>query len=322
MKKNTNTGRWPCFSRQVKQGAAIIFSLLIVFMFVFVTDIISAPGGDGQGSDYKPPSKGGDIKFQPEGGTYTAEIIVRLSPGQLKSMNDDYISSYICYTLDGSEPSRTNGKKYSRPINISGPGTVTLKARLLSKVGMYEGYVCSRYYVIRANDQTVTTTSTVNTAPVSSASSTSNTQSTVSPPANSSTTETSIPSEGSTLPAGVVTSLESLDQETRDEIELKTEKVIIDAPGINNVKLERVVRMQLIISNMGKARVSDISGFSVEPEYKLSEIKTSLEQKFQNIKFSPPTIESNPVEVRLWLEFNKIAKFYEKVIFEKQGNSE
>jgi hypothetical protein len=276
-------------------------------MFVLVTDVIAAPEGDGQGGESKPPSVGGNIAFQPESGTYTRSVRIRLTPGDLKSVRGDYIPSYICYTLDGSEPSRTNGKKYSSPIPIFGPGIVTLKARLLSKVGMYEGNVCSCYYAIRANDQKVATASAAATTQDSTA-----------------TPDLSIPfdTSDSTVPAGVVTNLESLDQETRDEIELKTEKLIIDAPGITNVRLERVVRMQLVISNMGKARVSDISGFTVEPAYKFSEVKASLEQKFQNIKFSPPTINANPVEVRLTLEFNKIAKFYEKVIFEKLGSSE
>jgi len=313
MKKNTDPGSAPHFSRRAKRGAAVIISLLIGFMLA-VSAAVPGPGEGGQdGGDSKPPSKGGNIEFQPEGGTYTGAVYVRLVPGSLKSIKGDFIDSYVCYTLDGSEPSRLNGIKYPRgmSISISRQGTVTLKARLISKVGKYEGNVYSRYYVIRMDNVQTTPTSTTFTQPV-----------VTQPTASSSTPDLSIPSDANTQGQGVVTDLDLLDQSTRDEISLKTEKVIIDAPGITNVKLEGVVRMQLTISNMGKARVSDIYGFSVEPVYKLSEIKSSLEQKFQNVKFSPPTIESNPVEVKLWLEFTKIARFYEKVIFEKQGSSE
>jgi hypothetical protein len=115
---------------------------------------------------------------------------------------------------------------------------------------------------------------------------------------------------------GFVTNLDTLDPQSRDEIRNRTEKIIIDVPGIYSIKSDGA-KIRISISYLGEVKLLEVTGIIVEPVEKLSDLRSALEKKFEEIKFSNPTIDSNMVELKIWLEFRKISKFYEKVIFER-----
>ena len=69
---------------------------------------------------------------------------------ELKSSRGDKIDSDIYYTMDGSEPTKDNGKKYdpAKKIVLDRVGRYTVKAKLLSQVGKYEGDIFSETYKV------------------------------------------------------------------------------------------------------------------------------------------------------------------------------
>ncbi|MGE5341126.1 MAG: hypothetical protein ACM3SY_06555 [Candidatus Omnitrophota bacterium] len=288
------------------------FTLSIILMASLLLGVYRVPlAGQNVGNPI-PPSQGGEIRFQPEGGTYKKSLYIRLSYSPLKSLKGEVILSDICYTLDGSEPTRTHGRKCSRGQSIlfSKEGIFTLKARLISKVGLYQGEVYSRTYTIRLEEEKAPTP----LQPVASLPDKAQPQ----PAANTPATNPPNQESPTSQPSNVVTNLNRLDPDSQEVINDKTKKIIIENPGILNIKKsDDVVKMRLTITDMGNANLSDISGISVEPADKLSDIKSSLCQKIQGITFPPPTIDLNPVEVRIWLEFNKIAKYDKYIIFEQ-----
>jgi hypothetical protein len=95
-----------------------------------------------------------DIKFTPDPqdkGTYDDSVEVQLSFKPIRSPKGYEVSADIYYTLDGSDPKKTNERKYipDNPIVIDKDGENILKARLFSRTGDYEGKLHTRTYTIQ-----------------------------------------------------------------------------------------------------------------------------------------------------------------------------
>lgn len=96
----------------------------------------------------------GKISFSPEECTHHDIIRIQLNHENLESSRGDKIPSDIYYTIDDSDPTKENGRKYTlgEIIVLSRPGVYTIKARLFSKRGKYEGVVYWQKYIIRNKD--------------------------------------------------------------------------------------------------------------------------------------------------------------------------
>lgn len=257
----------------------------------------------------KPLTLGGVIGFKPEGGEYKGRVKVQLSMDEpLKSSRGDVIASYICYTLDRTEPTRTNGSKYTlgKSISLSQERTFTLKARLISKVGIYEGEVFTREYTIRQ--------------PLTQDGASQQDK----PPAVSTSTTTTQGSTGedqfidkSIQPLDSVTDFSLLDRQVQEGINEKLRSFLISGEGITGIIISGELKLLIAVSKAGKASLIDISGFNVEPEGKMNLFKSRLNNKIQNINFPVPTANGEQVNVEVWLNFKKIMLFSSMVIFEK-----
>jgi hypothetical protein len=228
--------------------------------------------------NFKPEAQGGAITFTPNGGEYNKPVKVTLSFEPLKSSRGDVIDADIYFTNNGIEPTRERGMLYNpeETIAFSGEGQFILKARLISRMGKYEGPVYFQAYIIKPYIA-LPIKSQENTLPVESAAKES---------------------------PGTVTNIQLLDFTTRDEIDRKTRSMWFMVEGIQ--RLEGELKVHLFISRLGSAEVRDISGYKVEPKDKGSELKTRLDRKIRNIGFSPPLSKENPVEVYIWIEFKNI----------------
>lgn len=267
-----------------------------------------------------PVSTGGVIQFKPEAGTYLNNVKITLSFQPMKSEKNETILSDIFYTLDGSEPSRTHGIKYSqnKAIFLTRQGSNTLKAGLFAKLGNYQALASPRVYYIRPNDEAQTSTPattqpTAITPAINTPTQNTTAQNPITPPQNQGNYSLQPTQNSNTSSA---TNLNQLDTQSQTEINAKTEKITVDIPGITSYKKE-TVKMRISISSLGDARLLDITGLSVEPPDKLAEIKTLLDQKLKSAGFPPPTVDGNMVDIKIWLEFKKISKFKDKIIFEK-----
>lgn len=280
---------------------------------------VSQPDTD----DSNPKAWGGDIRFNLDGGEYTGRVRIQLSADPLKSSRGDIIASDIYYTFNGNLPTKINGKRYSRGgIYLSREGTFTLKARLLSRAGEYEGGVYSREYTVQPVTPQVASVqipgSQSNPGQVSPNSTTesksaANIVQTATAPPNPP------PGTWDTPPVNnTITDFESLDTNTKDEILENMNRIILEeVVGIANIKKTGDLKILIAVSKKGKGILVDISGLVVEPADKMGEIKSALNQRIADIAFNPPTMGENPVDVETWLAFKKVAKFYEKVIFER-----
>jgi protein phosphatase len=95
------------------------------------------------------------IKFTPDGddGPFNNPVQVRLSFKPIISSKGYKVDADIYYTLDGTDPTKTNGEKYieDKPIPIDNDGENILKARLFPRTrnGKYEGQLHTRSYTIQ-----------------------------------------------------------------------------------------------------------------------------------------------------------------------------
>jgi len=94
---------------------------------------------------------GGAIGFTPGGGQYTNPVQVRLSIKEPLKKGNDIIAADIYYTLDGKDPVKASGKRCAdgEIIGLTKEGDYTLKARVISRDGKYEGAVYSQAYTVK-----------------------------------------------------------------------------------------------------------------------------------------------------------------------------
>lgn len=102
-------------------------------------------------NNHKPEVQSGKIIFEPKRSTHSGDMQVQLIYENLKSSRGDEIPSEIYYTIDGTEPTKNNGKKYitGDKILLRKPGIYIIKARLFSKMGKYKGEVHYKRYIIK-----------------------------------------------------------------------------------------------------------------------------------------------------------------------------
>jgi len=257
----------------------------------------------------KPVVQGGVIRFSPDGGEYTKPARVRLVIEEpLKSKKGDVIASYICYTLDSTDPTRNNGSKYTtgKSISLSQERTFILKARLISKVGIYEGDVYTRQYTIQSASTQVLSSQPDKTTAVSTSSTSTHV----------STADGQFIDKG-IQPQDTITDFNLLDHQVQEEINEKLKSFLISGEGITGIIISGELKLLIAVSKVGKANLIDISGFNVEPEEKMDLLKSRLNIKIQNINFHVPTANGEQVSVEVWLNFKKIMLFSSMVIFEK-----
>jgi hypothetical protein len=257
----------------------------------------------------KPVVQGGVIRFSPDGGEYAKPVRVRLAiDAPLKSKRGDVIASYIGYTLDSTDPTRTNGSKYTtgKSISLSQERTYTLKARLISKVGIYEGDVYKQEYTILSSS----------TQPIVSQPDKTTGASTFTTSTRVSRGEDQFIAKG-IQPQGTITDFNLLDRQVQEEINEKLRSFLISGEGITGIIISGELKLLIAVSKVGKANLIDISGFNVEPEEKMDLLKSRLNIKIQNINFPVPTSNGEQVNVEVWLNFKKIMLFSSMVIFEK-----
>jgi len=284
----------------------LLFSVLLVGLIGIVFLLISLlnpNSGDGgtvspTGTDeLSEPIKvsGGVIGFNPMGGEQKKGIEIRLEiDAPLKSSRGDFILSDIYYTLDGSEPTRENGTKYNpgTPIVLNKAGKHTIKSRLYSRKGSYQGEIFKERYNITPDIEPV--------AVVPGETVQANTQ-------------TLNPNEP-------ITDMGQLDSKTQAQINQKMQRIVLVIPGIESVKEAdgSLVNIQLSISGSGQAQLLRISGFAVDPVEKVDEIKSELYKKIRDIQFSPPRAKSGDiVSVNIPITFKKAGKYYDKFIMER-----
>lgn len=242
----------------------------------------------GDGNDHQPECRGGRIILSPKGGTYQGKIEVNLTCETLKSSQGDHIPSNIYFTTDESEPTKKQENKYRAGQNIvfDKPGKYLIKAKLFSITGKYEGRVyIQKYTITKPKPKTGTPIKKVKpgkskTAPIASASTTIDT----------------------------IERFSQLDKETREDMYACTSKIVFEAGGIKKVeKNSRRIKMQIFISQYGNAKMEAVHGFSVIPKEKINEVKAGLARELKSIKFLPPTKKGKPVNVKIWIDFKKIA---------------
>jgi len=240
---------------------------------------------------------GGKISFTKPGGEYKESVQIQLGYESLRLSSGNAINSDVYYTLDGSEPKRGNGKKckIGDIIIIRKEGTNEIKARVISRVGKYEGTVYSQIYVIQPSEKQ-------NLPQNRSANSQSADQ------------QTSDEQNKGTL----ITDFDRLDPIFKEDIERKLERIIVIVDGVQNInKKNEVVKMEIAISKTGMARLLDLSRLDVEPADKLTEIKSQLDEKIQRIHFTSPSINGKPVDIRAAIFFKHVSLFSGRVIFEQ-----
>jgi hypothetical protein len=251
--------------------------------------------------NYNPAVQGGAITFTPNGGEYNKPVKVRLDFEPLKSSRGDDIEADIYYTNNGAEPTK-NSMLYSpgQVINIIGEEELTIKARLISRIGKYMGPVYSQSYAIKAGG-------IVQTPPVTKTSQVTGTARTTREPES----QTVVP-----VSPSVITDIGALDTSTQEDIDQKTRRILIKASGIENVT-GSTIKIQISISQIGTAKLLAITGFEVEPKEKMAVIRSLLEKRIQEVKFSPPLLNGNAVDANIRVEFNNFGLYDGNLIIER-----
>jgi len=310
---NETTGIW--YARETKitgkqliAVSAAIIGLLVVVIYM-VARINEAKQAQQQARNYNPfteninytpATQGGTITFTPNGGEFNKPIKVQLNFEPLKSSRGDVIDADIYYTNNGAEPTK-NTMLYTpgQVINIVGEEELTIKARLIAKVGKYAGSIYSQAYTIKPG---------VISQPA---------------PIKKNSPETEIASQPDTSQTSsstvIVTDLGALDKSTQEDIDHKTRRILIKVSGIESVRgdAQGVIRMQLSISLIGNAKLLAISGLEVEPAGKKAVIKSQLEKRIQEVKFSPPLLNGSPVEANIRVEFKNFGLYDGNLIIER-----
>jgi protein phosphatase len=135
--------------------------LLVALLTVIIYQIIDLTREPVRKQDIKPPPV---IELMPQGGVIESEVIgssttlpvrVKLSSTPFTFTNGDPIPADIYYTLDGLEPTKEKGIKYtdSVPIEIITSGKHILMARVFAREGKHEGPLYSREFDIHGKGE-------------------------------------------------------------------------------------------------------------------------------------------------------------------------
>jgi hypothetical protein len=111
-------------------------------------------------------------------------------------------------------------------------------------------------------------------------------------------------------------SLNQLDPDIRANIESKFKRITINAGGITGITKKGNAQAIIELGSSGAVKSIDILGIEVEPKEKMAGVKANLEQIIRSMNFPSPTINGKPVNVKIGINFSKVAKFSGSIIWE------
>jgi len=328
------------FIRKKKQNK-LLFPLLFIAIAAWglvtylIIDLTREPVRQINAKPPPGPPKGGVIESEVIGSIKKPPVRVKLSATPVTFPNGDPIAADIHYTLNGTEPTKEKGIKYtgSEPIEIKSSGKHILIARVFAGEVKYEGPRYSREFDIlkichtgdgeksSAANETLNKRGKHSEAVVKPVDTKKETTDIGEKEGKVNTTQTI-----ETIP--IIDNFNELESEMQNEIRTKTKKIEIIDDDINKIKNIEIelssLLMQLVIDPKGNSLLSIISGRNVIIKGDCSKdcldmINTIL-KKFsnKNLKFKPPKVNGKPIEVRIFIYFKKPTLYQRKLILSKE----